>query len=142
MINELFNGIYRILGMLDSTGVKSLNNITFSLDSPHMERAAEMSIVGIVIVFVALIITAFAVYASAKIIKRMQMSKVQPSKKVTEKVNTDEDITGEINAAISMALHLYFAQIHDEESAVLTIQRVPRPYAPWSSKIYNIRKLV
>ena len=50
-------------------------------------------------------------------------------------------ITGEINAAIAMTLHLYSSELHDAENAVLTINKVSRTYSPWSSKIYGLRKL-
>ena len=42
-------------------------------------------------------------------------------------------------AAIAMALYLYFNEMHDEESNVITIQRISKTYSPWSSKIYNMR---
>jgi glutaconyl-CoA/methylmalonyl-CoA decarboxylase subunit delta len=45
----------------------------------------------------------------------------------------------EISAAIAMALYLHFNEIHDEESNVITIQRVSKTYSPWSSKLYNMR---
>jgi hypothetical protein len=38
-----------------------------------------------------------------------------------------------------MALFLY-NELHDEESNILTIERVSRIYSPWSSKYYNMRK--
>ena len=44
-----------------------------------------------------------------------------------------------VEAAISMALYLHFNEIHDEESNVITIQRVSKTYSPWSSKLYNMR---
>lgn len=49
-------------------------------------------------------------------------------------------ISGEINAAIAMALHLFQNELHDLENTVLTIRKVSRNYSPWSSKIYSIRK--
>jgi Na+-transporting methylmalonyl-CoA/oxaloacetate decarboxylase gamma subunit len=51
-----------------------------------------------------------------------------------------EDISGEVSAAIAMALHLYQSEVHDEENTVLTIKKVARTYSPWSSKIYTLRK--
>jgi len=48
------------------------------------------------------------------------------------------DHTGEVNAAIAMALHMYRHQLHDHENTVLTIQKVARTYSPWSSKIYGV----
>jgi len=51
------------------------------------------------------------------------------------------EITGEISAAITMALYLYSTELHDAERTVLTINKVSRTYSPWSSKIYGLRKL-
>ncbi len=45
------------------------------------------------------------------------------------------------NAAIATALHLYFSELHDEESNVITIKRIERRYSPWSSKIYSVRHM-
>ena len=47
-----------------------------------------------------------------------------------------------IAAAIAMALHLYYADIHDNEAHVMTIKKVERRYSPWNSKIYGINNLV
>ncbi|MDR1273405.1 MAG: OadG family protein [Odoribacteraceae bacterium] len=41
-------------------------------------------------------------------------------------------------AAIAAAIHVYSAELHDEEAAVLTINRVSRTYSPWSSKIHGL----
>jgi glutaconyl-CoA/methylmalonyl-CoA decarboxylase subunit delta len=43
------------------------------------------------------------------------------------------------SAAIALALYLN-NELHDEESNILTIERVSRIYSPWSSKYYNMRK--
>ena len=40
--------------------------------------------------------------------------------------------------AIAMALNLYYDEVHDDESNVITIKRIERRYSPWSSKIYGI----
>lgn len=45
--------------------------------------------------------------------------------------------TGDI-AAIAMALHLFYDEVHDNESNVITIKRIERRYSPWSSKIYGV----
>ncbi|GBU08206.1 hypothetical protein AwDysgo_15370 [Bacteroidales bacterium] len=49
--------------------------------------------------------------------------------------------SGEIFAAIAMAIHEITEDLHDDESSVLTIQNVARNYSPWSSKIYSLREL-
>ena len=45
-------------------------------------------------------------------------------------------------AAIAMALHLYYSDVHDQDSHVITIKKVERRYSPWSAKIYGINNLV
>ncbi len=50
-------------------------------------------------------------------------------------------VTGELNAAIATALYLYFDEIHDYESNVITIRKVSKSYSPWNSKLYNMRNL-
>jgi Na+-transporting methylmalonyl-CoA/oxaloacetate decarboxylase gamma subunit len=49
--------------------------------------------------------------------------------------------SGEVNAAIAMAIYSYFNELHDVESGVMTIKRVSRHYSPWSSKLYNMKNL-
>jgi len=48
--------------------------------------------------------------------------------------------SGEVYAAIAMALHEENADVHDWEETVLTINRVKRNYSPWNSKIYMLRE--
>lgn len=63
-------------------------------------------------------------------------------KKPAETKKSDEPISGELNAAISAAIHLYVNEnYHDEESGSLTIEQVSRRYSPWSSKIYSVTNL-
>ena len=52
-----------------------------------------------------------------------------------------KEISGEVNAAISMALHLCMEDEHDEEDMVLTLKKVSKRYSPWSSKIYTVMNL-
>ena len=52
-------------------------------------------------------------------------------------VKANEQFTGEIAAAISVAIHLYLKEQHDDENAVLTIKQARKLYSPWSSKIYG-----
>lgn len=47
----------------------------------------------------------------------------------------------EIAAVIAMAIDMHIKDIHDYEKTVLTIQKVMRPYSPWSSKIYGMRQV-
>jgi hypothetical protein len=50
------------------------------------------------------------------------------------------DEAGEIAAVIAAALSLYKSETHDYENMIITMQKVMRPYSPWSSKIYGLRQ--
>ena len=43
------------------------------------------------------------------------------------------------SAAIAMALRLYYDDVHDEESYVITLVNNNNRYSPWNSKIYGIQ---
>ncbi len=49
--------------------------------------------------------------------------------------------SGEVFAAIAMAITEVTEGDHDDENMVLTIKNVARNYSPWSSKIYTLREL-
>ena len=49
-------------------------------------------------------------------------------------------ISGEVIAAIALAIHQNKEQYHDLEQTILTLNRITRPYSPWSSKIHVLRK--
>jgi glutaconyl-CoA/methylmalonyl-CoA decarboxylase subunit delta len=53
--------------------------------------------------------------------------------------NGNHVVPAEHSTAIALALYLN-NELHDEESNILTIERVSRIYSPWSSKYYNMRK--
>jgi Na+-transporting methylmalonyl-CoA/oxaloacetate decarboxylase gamma subunit len=48
--------------------------------------------------------------------------------------------SGDIYAAIAMAIYEATELEHDEENAILTIKNTVRNYSPWSSKIYTLRE--
>ena len=54
-----------------------------------------------------------------------------------------EDNRPDIEAvlAISTAIHMEMKYKMEEENAILTINKLIRPYSPWSSKILSMRKV-
>jgi hypothetical protein len=58
-----------------------------------------------------------------------------------EIVTARNKLSGEVNAAIAMAIYSYMSELHDVESGVITIRRVSKNYSPWSSKLYNMKNL-
>ena len=75
-----------------------------------------------------------------KLAKRnaMRAHGITNKKEAKEKAIGSE--SGEIFAAISMALHESQENVHDLEDTILTINKVKRNYSPWSSKIHTLRQ--
>lgn len=97
-----------------------------------------VALVGYSIVFIALVCLIMIFTQIPKILNlRAKIELRRKGKQVSDKAE-DYEIEGNVNAAIGMALHLYFNEMHDDESNVITINRIQRRYSPWSSKIYNI----
>lgn len=100
-----------------------------------------MTMIAMFVVFLSLAIL-FIIYKNmGRYFIRKAMPKVSANASDSASVHTEEEMSGEVNAAIAMALHLYQSEMHDYENTVLTIQKVSRTYSPWSSKIYTLRKI-
>ncbi len=102
-------------------------------------------LVVVVLVLLVFIIDGFGKLMAQKIIVPKISLKQEGSKTVAVKSETEFDevqLTAGQSAAIAMAIHLYYADVHDEESNVMTIKTVERRYSPWSSKIYSINNLI
>jgi hypothetical protein len=52
----------------------------------------------------------------------------------------NDKVSGEVAAAIAMALYQLNEEVHDLEHGVLTFGNAGRLYSPWSSKIYGLRQ--
>lgn len=103
------------------------------------EFALVLSLVGYIVVFAALIALYFVFFNLPRILS-YDFKKIFTRKKIVETLKKEEvNISGEVNAAVSAALFLYFSEFHDEESDVITIKKISRRYSPWSSKIYGLR---
>ena len=98
-----------------------------------------MTVIGYVVVFIALLLLYALFFNLTKVLQINVKRLLRREGKVVE-IKEDLSISGEINAAIAMALHLYFSEMHDKEDTVLTINKVSRTYSPWSSKIYGLRQ--
>lgn len=63
-----------------------------------------------------------------------------PTNENITKAMTAADVTD--SAAIAVALHLYFDEVHDNESDIITIADPDRRYSPWSNKIFGLNNLI
>jgi Na+-transporting methylmalonyl-CoA/oxaloacetate decarboxylase gamma subunit len=99
-----------------------------------------MAFVGMSVVFLSLLLLYVLFYNLTRLLIIKRKSTLKKKGEPAGKIEKTGELTGEVNVAIATALHLYFNEIHDKESTVLTINRVARTYSPWSSKIYGLRQ--
>lgn len=103
-----------------------------------------MAMIAMSVVFLGLLMLYLSFKGIGNLLQRSLNKKnkaAAPVAKNTEsKVPADKnnELTGEVLAAISAAIYLYNSELHDEENTVLTINKVSRNYSPWSSKLYGL----
>ena len=137
--------IYKLLAQLQPAAADSLTNLKIAQNAVRFKEidpwGVGMTFIGMAVVFLSLLLLYLLFYNITRALlyqkKRNAKAKVGETK---EAAKEEKELTGEVNVAIATALHLYFAEAHDHESAVLTINRVGRMYSPWSSKIYGMRQ--
>ena len=103
-----------------------------------------MTVTAMGIVFMALLLLSTCFYIISRIgAARSQRNKMEAHGLSHEEVHPaerPEGDSGEVIAAIAMALNQHL-NAHDLESTILTINKVRKPYSPWSSHIYNLRQM-
>jgi hypothetical protein len=114
-----------------------VQNLILLRSNINMESLV-IAIAGYLIVFTALVVLFWFFNLTPKLIA-LGKTKIRIRQGKHPLPKEGKGISGEEIAAISMALHLYLDEMHDQESGVLTIKQISRAYSPWSSKIYAVR---
>jgi Na+-transporting methylmalonyl-CoA/oxaloacetate decarboxylase gamma subunit len=117
---------------------KTPTSVTFKKMDP---TGAGMTVIAMTVVFIGLALLYFFFKIMGKYMTRNTNKTTDGQFSVQTHKHTGDEISGEVNAAIAMALYLHLSQLHDSENTVLTINKVSRTYSPWSSKIYGLRKV-
>jgi hypothetical protein len=101
-------------------------------------------ITGLLIVFSALLtLSLFFKFGLPILLYAYKVIMRRKDKKIAEiAISADENFTGEVAAAISVAIHMYLNEQHDQENPILTIRHAKKSYSPWSSKIYGVQNRV
>lgn len=119
---------------ISGTGISS--NEKFSTVDPY---GIIIAVTAMMVVFLALIV----LYRLFRFIGHVNQGKLKRKPRRTAANKTpeasDDVVSGEVVAAISAALYQYEDDTHDQESTILTIERISRRYSPWNSKIFNLR---
>ena len=101
-----------------------------------------ITIIAMCIVISALVVLSVLFMLFGKVSEAILTAKKKKAKAEAEHPHNEEHqelSSGEVIAAISMALTEYFGNAHDIEDTHLTIKRLQKSYSPWNSKIYNLR---
>ncbi len=101
-----------------------------------------ITIIAMSIVLCALIVLSLLFLGFGKITSAIHTRKKREAHGVSADEAEDhheENDSGEVIAAISLALAEHQGQGHDIEDTILTIRRLRKAYSPWNSKIYNLR---
>lgn len=101
-----------------------------------------LTAVAVAVVFLALVCISLIISGSGKLMANMGEKKEGKKKggAAVAAAASAADKEGEIYAAIATAIHLYNNELHDEEDAVITIQKVEREWTPWNAKYYNMNQ--
>ena len=99
-----------------------------------------MALIGFLLVFAVLVLLIFVMKGMGWIFTRDRKPKaaaVTSSEPALDHAISDQEIA----AAIITALKLYKSALHDQESEMLTINRITRAYSPWNSKIHGLTQV-
>lgn len=130
------------LGLLQQTAADTSAAIIHKNSVKFLELdpwGIGMAVIGYLVVFAALLFL-YLIFANLTKALNLNIKRLLRREGKAEEIKEDQSISGEVNAAIAMAIHLYYSEIHDKEDTVLTISKVSRTYSPWSSKIYGLRQ--
>jgi Na+-transporting methylmalonyl-CoA/oxaloacetate decarboxylase gamma subunit len=133
-----------ILGYLEKSTPNANNDTTPKISEADKFVKYDPSGIGMTMIAMTVVFFALALlYLFFKAIGFLMTKDERKAKKLKEASvtgNVQEALSGEVNAAIALALFFYGNQLHDQEDPVITMSKVSRTYSPWSSKIYGLRK--
>ena len=124
----------------------STNNIILDSNA-KLDRLKEsdplggiMTLTAMMVVFFGLLVLSFVFWLIGSLSIRISNRRaIEAGAGLRMRSATRAGISGEVTAAICMAVSESQNDVHDIENAILTIRRVERKYSPWSSKIYGLR---
>ncbi|MBD3288682.1 hypothetical protein GF337_07770 [candidate division KSB1 bacterium] len=106
-----------------------------------MFTGVSIAIVGILIVFLSLVLLYFCMKLFIFLLEYSRDKHENIMKRVSISGRTGkENISEEVVTAIAMAIQMSREEYHDIEKTIITLNRITKPYSPWSSKIHGIRK--
>jgi len=111
------------------------------MNSATMDLGLLIVVLGLGVVFLSLIVLFFCMKLFVRVLN--PTAKAASHKHGAMEIagrTGDEPMTGEIIAAICLAIRRSRDEFHDLEQTIITLNRITKPYSPWSSKIHGIRR--
>ena len=105
-----------------------------AIESQHL----VLAVTGYSVVFLSFFLLALLFSMIPKILSWNVRRTFDDKGDESKKALAGNMVPGEVSAAIGMAISLYLDELHDQETAILTIKKVGKCYSPWNSKIYNV----
>ena len=103
-----------------------------------MDFGITVTLIGYLIVLSALIFLFLVYLLIPKLLDMYTRSRMRKAGKQDAGESTIGH-SGEVNAAISMAIYLCMNEKHDIESGKITAKKLSKRYSPWNSKIYTVQ---
>jgi len=105
-----------------------------------LSKGVSIGILGISVVFSSLVILLFSMKFFVYLLNKYGKSVEKKAPKLLIKgENGNGPLSGELICAISLAIHMSHEEFHDLERTIITLDRIKKPYSPWSSKIHAIQ---
>lgn len=121
--------------------VQLLGDLNFGGDIAVWPEMLLMAALGFGVVFMVLVLLIFIMKSMGFVFTRQKKAAKIAEKGVAVADEHDAMSDQEIAAAIITALKLYKSNLHDQESEIITINRITRAYSPWNSKIHGLTLL-
>ena len=102
-----------------------------------------MALIGFMLVFFVLVLLIYVMKAMGWAFTHQKRAAKVAEKGAAAAAAEEHDAISdqEIAAAIITALKLYKSNLHDQESEIITINRITRAYSPWNSKIHGLTQV-
>ena len=117
-------------------------NVLLILLASTTDFGFTVALVGFSIVVFSLTLLVIVFTRLPKLVN-MNLNRCRKKRKqIPQNITSNDDyiVEGNVTAAISLAIHLYFSELHDNESNIVTIKKVKKAYSPWNSKIYSVNQ--
>lgn len=127
--------------LLNIEASSGIGNFFNKGEPSNMLSGVSIAIIGILIVFSSLIILYFCMKLFIYLLEYSREKHENIMRHVSISGRTGKvNISEEVATAIAMAIQMSRVEYHDIEKTIITLNRITRPYSPWSSKIHGIRR--